>query len=176
MSENKDHYNHGGLLAFVFSMAFVFAFFFYIVFIYRGIDLKENLQTPSADAAIEEKIDLSQVTEPWVESPDLVKHGTKLYAQNCAMCHGAEGKGDGAAGAGLNPKPRNLVTGPWKKGGGLIGHYTVLTEGLAGSSMASYAHLKPIDRWALVHFIQSITQAKPKEDLAKVADFAKAAK
>ncbi|MCE2944074.1 MAG: hypothetical protein LW828_05040, partial [Xanthomonadaceae bacterium] len=27
------------------------------------------------------------------------------------MCHGNEGKGDGAAGAGLNPKPRNLVEG-----------------------------------------------------------------
>lgn len=32
------------------------------------------------------------------------------YANFCAGCHGANGAGDGPAGAGLNPKPRNFVT------------------------------------------------------------------
>jgi mono/diheme cytochrome c family protein len=35
--------------------------------------------------------------------------GKTLFDQNCAMCHGATGKGDGAAAAALNPKPRNLA-------------------------------------------------------------------
>ena len=35
--------------------------------------------------------------------------GKTLFDQNCAMCHGATGKGDGAASAALNPKPRNLA-------------------------------------------------------------------
>lgn len=177
MSDNRDVYNHGGMLAFVFSMVFVFGFFFYIVFIYSGIDLKENLQTYDPAAVMAEtKIDISKITEPWVANADMVAYGKKLFSQNCAMCHGPEGKGDGAAGAGLNPKPRNLVEGPWKKGGGYTGIYTVVTEGLAGSSMASYAHLKPADRWALVQFINSFTKAKVNEDPAKIAAFAKTAK
>lgn len=37
------------------------------------------------------------------------------FASRCAMCHGAAGKGDGAASAGLNPKPRNLADATWQK-------------------------------------------------------------
>ncbi len=33
----------------------------------------------------------------------------KLYDGTCVACHGANGKGDGAAGMALNPKPRNFA-------------------------------------------------------------------
>jgi mono/diheme cytochrome c family protein len=36
-----------------------------------------------------------------------VEQGKKLYGQYCATCHGQSGKGDGAAAAALNPKPRD---------------------------------------------------------------------
>ncbi|MFN7728176.1 MAG: cytochrome c [Bdellovibrio sp.] len=179
MSENRDQYNHGGMLAFIFSMVFVFVFFVYIVAIHPGVDLGENLQTPpSAEQLLADSkpVDISGISEPWVANADMVLHGKKVYAQNCAMCHGNEGKGDGAAGAGLNPKPRNLVEGNWKKGAGMIAHYNVLINGIPGGSMASYAHFKPADRWALVQFIDSITENKSKDDPATVAEFAKTAK
>ncbi len=35
--------------------------------------------------------------------------GKAKYDQNCVVCHGAGGKGDGAASASLNPKPRNFT-------------------------------------------------------------------
>jgi mono/diheme cytochrome c family protein len=92
------------------------------------------------------------------------------------MCHGPQGKGDGAAGQALNPKPRNLVDGPWKKGGGYIGWFDVATNGIPGTSMAPFGHLKVADRWALVQFIDSITKAKVQEDPKKIAEFAKTAK
>ncbi len=174
---NSDQHNQGGLIAFIFSMVFVLAFFIYIVAIHPGIDLKENIQDPPSSTEVAEAaVDVSKITEPWLANEDMVKNGKKLYAQNCSMCHGNEGKGDGPAGQALNPKPRNLVEGPWKKGGGFIGIYTVLSEGLPGTSMASYAHLKPIDRWSLVQFVNSITNAKVKEDAAQIATFAKTAK
>lgn len=177
MSENQDQYNRGGMLAFLFSMGFVFVFFIYIVAIHPGIDLQENIQDPpSGDVPQLAAVDVSKVAEPWVPNPDMVAHGSKLFAQNCAMCHGNTGKGDGAAGQALNPKPRNLVEGKWTKGGGYIGLFEVVTHGIPGTSMAAYGHLKPVDRWALVQFIDSITQNKVKEDPAKVAEFAKAAK
>lgn len=34
--------------------------------------------------------------------------GQAKFQQLCATCHGATGKGDGAAAAGLNPRPRNF--------------------------------------------------------------------
>lgn len=176
MADQNDQHNQAGLIAFIFSIVFVLCFFVYIVVIHPGVDLQENIKDPASNLPQAAAVDVSKIAEPWVANPDMVAHGKKLFAQNCSMCHGNEGKGDGPAGAALNPKPRNLVEGPWKKGGGFTGWYTVLTEGLQGSSMASYASLKPVDRWALVQFINSITNAKVSEDPAKVAAFAKTAK
>jgi len=47
---------------------------------------------------------------------DAVKAEAKtLFASRCATCHGAAGKGDGAAAAGLNPKPRDMSDAAWQK-------------------------------------------------------------
>jgi mono/diheme cytochrome c family protein len=37
-----------------------------------------------------------------------VAAGKAKFDQNCALCHGPEGKGDGPGSQGLNPKPRNF--------------------------------------------------------------------
>ena len=176
MSENRDHYNRGGLLAFGFSMAFVFVFFIYIVFVNKGVDLGENVVDPNAvKGPVGPAFDITTVKEPWVSSPELVTYGKKFFMTNCAMCHGNEGKGDGAAGAALNPKPRNFVEGKWTQGEGIIAHYKVLQHGIPGSSMAAFGHFKPADRWAVLQYIESITNNKSKDDPAKVAEFAKTA-
>lgn len=177
-SQRDPEYNRGGLIAFVFSMAAAILFFAYIVIVHPGIDLGEKVVDPNAPVEGGAKVafDISKVAEPWVESPELIAYGGKLYQTNCALCHGPGGLGDGPGGAGTNPPPRNLVEGKWTQGGGIIAHYEVLRKGIAGSSMASYAHFKPADRWALVHYVESITQNKSKDDPAKVAEFAKTAK
>lgn len=36
--------------------------------------------------------------------------GREIYRVRCAMCHGAQGRGDGAAGASFNPRPTDLTT------------------------------------------------------------------
>lgn len=41
--------------------------------------------------------------------------GKTKFQQLCASCHGASGKGDGAASAALNPKPRNLSDAAYMK-------------------------------------------------------------
>jgi mono/diheme cytochrome c family protein len=60
--------------------------------------------------------------------PKLTKEGTlpstdgavtqelvqEKYATLCSTCHGAQGKGDGVAGAALNPKPRSFVDTAWQ--------------------------------------------------------------
>lgn len=178
MSENRDEYNRSGLIAFAFTMLFCLAFFFYLVAINKGVDLGENVVDPNAPVAAGEApvFDIAQVKEPWVSTPELVAYGKKVYQANCAMCHGNEGKGDGAAGAALRPPPRNFVEGKWTQGAGVIAHYKVLQNGIAGTSMASYAHFSAADRWAVLHFIESLTTNKSSDDPAQVAEFAKTAK
>lgn len=36
--------------------------------------------------------------------------GAALYAENCAICHGATGRGDGELASDLQPKPADLTT------------------------------------------------------------------
>jgi mono/diheme cytochrome c family protein len=172
---SDEKYNRGGMIAFIFSMVFVFSFFVYVAYIHPGVDLGENVVDPKAAGAVA-AFDINKVAEPWVSSPEMVEYGQKLFKMNCTMCHGNEGKGDGPSAAGINPKPRNLVEGKWTQGEGLIAHFNVLTKGITGTSMGAYAHFKPADRWAIVHFVDSITENKSKDDLAKVAEFAKTAK
>jgi mono/diheme cytochrome c family protein len=44
----------------------------------------------------------------WAEAPGDAAAGKVVFLQNCAPCHGADGRGDGPASAGLNPKPANF--------------------------------------------------------------------
>lgn len=166
MSVNQDHHNQGGLIALLGSMVFVFGFFFYIVFINKGPVLNENVSDPAPlDAP---KFDLASVKEPWVSSPEIEQAGQKLYKQNCALCHGE--KGDLVGGI---PNARNLVEGQWKTGGGLINHFKVLQNGIAGTQMASFkASMQPAERWAVLHYIETITNNKSTDKAEDVAAFA----
>lgn len=41
--------------------------------------------------------------------PEAAAAGAELFKTNCSSCHGAEGYGDGPAGAALQPHPKNLA-------------------------------------------------------------------
>ncbi|MDA9865140.1 c-type cytochrome [bacterium] len=47
-------------------------------------------------------------------APELLRLGTGLYAQHCAICHGPNGEGDGALAGEFTPKPRNFTNGNFK--------------------------------------------------------------
>ncbi len=83
-----------------------------------------------------------------------VEDGKKLYAQNCVVCHGDKGKGDGIAAAGLNPKPADHTSEKiQKQTDGAI--FWKMTTGR--SPMASYATtFNPAQRWALVNYIRAL--------------------
>jgi len=179
----KDTYNRGGYIAFLFSMVFSLGFFVYVTLVHPGINLKE---VPEPDKGVEQAvaggaeqtkdIDMSKVAKPWEENPEVAAHGAKVFANNCAVCHGPKGLGDGPAGLSLNPRPRNFVEGKWKVGGDSINLFNTIHNGLPGSSMASFAHLPVTDRWSVIQFIRSITHNKIKDDPAKLEAFAKTAK
>jgi len=87
------------------------------------------------------------------KTPDLVAKGKASYATNCAVCHGDSGKGDGVAGAALEPKPRNLVAGKFAKGAAPAQVFETLSKGLDGTTMVGYGHLPEEERWALTYYV-----------------------
>ena len=162
--ESQSGVNPGGMKMFIAAMLVTFAAFFYVSFFSGGIDLKEV--KPIDEKAVEQKVaevkvDVSGIKEPWLANGDMVKHGAAVFKTNCAMCHGAEGKGDGIAGKALKPPPRNFVEGKWTHGGGELAMFATIQNGVPGTSMQGYKDALPAkDRWALVQFIHSITENK----------------
>jgi mono/diheme cytochrome c family protein len=90
-------------------------------------------------------------------TPELLATGKTLYEKSCAQCHGPNGEGNGPSAAGLNPAPRNFTqsTG-WKNGFGRAAIYKTVSEGVPGSAMVSFDYLRPAQRMALVHYVQSL--------------------
>lgn len=83
--------------------------------------------------------------------------GAELFAANCASCHGPQGKGDGAAGAALNPRPADLTQRPYKYGccETMIGK--TLTSGVHGTAMPSFAStLTDAQRSALAGYVATL--------------------
>ncbi len=125
-------------------------------------------EAPTAQGYTVPPVDPKTVMTP---NPELLAKGKELYTKTCSSCHGAEGKGNGPAGASLNPKPRDLtVAGGWKNGPRLPELFKTLDEGIKGSSMVSYNFLPKKDRMAILHHVQSLAGfQRPAED-AKALD------
>lgn len=95
-------------------------------------------------------------------APDMVDKGKTIFSTTCASCHGEQGKGDGVAGASLNPKPRNFheMTG-WKNGPQVTMMYKTLQEGIPNTGMPSFANLSPEDRLNIIMYIRTFTAEFP---------------
>mgnify|MGYP001609591661 CR=1 FL=1 len=85
--------------------------------------------------------------------------GKKLFAANCASCHGRAARGDGPAGAALNPKPADLATMAGQHPDGDFAWK--IAEG-RGAMPAWKKVLKDEQIWDLVNYIQGL--AKPKKN------------
>ena len=88
--------------------------------------------------------------------PDLAK-GAALYQQVCASCHGATGGGDGPAAKGLDPEPIAFADAERANARSLMALYQVTSQGVEGTSMASFAALPEEDRWALAYFVGGLS-------------------
>ena len=96
------------------------------------------------------------IVNPLPSDTATLARGQQLFAQNCAICHGAGGKGDGPLGQNLTPRPVDLT------GSHLTTHtdgdlYWWISHGIAGTGMPSFTGtLSDQDIWALIRYIRSL--------------------
>ncbi|MEO5565621.1 MAG: cytochrome c/FTR1 family iron permease [Luteimonas sp.] len=96
--------------------------------------------------------------------PDLAQAGA-LYQQHCASCHGATGAGDGVAAVALDPPPMDFTNVVRARQRSVFALQQVIEQGLAGTSMVSYAQLPEADRWALAFYVGQL--AFPQEAVSR---------
>jgi copper resistance protein D len=84
-----------------------------------------------------------------------VARGQPLYAANCALCHGAGGRGDGPAAAGLAIRPADL-TAPHLFAHPLGDLFWWISEGRGNGAMPGFAAVMSADRrWDVINFIRA---------------------
>jgi len=90
-----------------------------------------------------------------------VAAGKQIYEKQCAGCHGDTGKGDGAMGAELNPKPSNLADADWKHGSTDGEIFTVIRDGVKTTGMKPYGRkITAHQIWDVVNYLRSIGPAR----------------
>jgi mono/diheme cytochrome c family protein len=108
------------------------------------------------------------------ESPAREADGGRLYAQNCAYCHGE--RGDGAGLAHLNPRARNFGEGKFRLATTANGVPTdddllfVLRHGIPGSAMPAFAHFGADDLRALAGHVRRLTRGGVYDRQRKLAE------
>ena len=110
---------------------------------------------------------LAVPSEPAVTETSLAK-GKALYQQNCMICHGNEGKGNGPLAGMLKDfweqpiRPANLTLPAGAPGGVKLGQgsdhiFKTLMIGIGGGPMPAYqGQLTSDEIWDIVHYVQSL--------------------
>lgn len=82
--------------------------------------------------------------------------GKKIYTQYCVACHGAKGKGDGIAAAGLPKRPADHTSDfVQQQTDGAI--FWIITQG--NNPMPTYkTTLTEMQRWQVVNYIRTLAK------------------
>jgi high-affinity iron transporter len=86
------------------------------------------------------------------ERPSLAR-AQALYAESCAICHGASGDADTEQARQLDPAPARFRDPDRLRDLSPFRIYNSLTFGVPGTAMASFEALSPADRWNLAFYV-----------------------
>src|SRR5205814_472521 len=75
--------------------------------------------------------------------------GVQIYSTTCAGCHGAQGHGDGPAGAQLQPRPVDFTDRTRADERSVLSLFQAVTHGIPGTAMPAFPELSTADRWAV---------------------------
>lgn len=71
--------------------------------------------------------------------------GKQIYETRCAFCHGADGRGDGPAGAALQPPPTNFTDPAYWKGRSDDAVRLMVVAGKPGTAMLPFGQTLKAD-------------------------------
>jgi high-affinity iron transporter len=90
------------------------------------------------------------------KAPQLAR-GQAVFAAQCAVCHGAEGRGDGPAAASLDPPAIAFTDHARARERSLFSLFEVVSQGLADTSMIGFqSTLTEEERWAVAFYIGTL--------------------
>lgn len=92
-------------------------------------------------------------------APD-IDRGAALYSSTCAACHGAAGDGYGPNAAKLDPPPIAFSDRERASQRSIFALYQVISQGIDGTAMQSFADLPAQDRWALAFRVGTFAYPK----------------
>lgn len=94
-----------------------------------------------------------------------ISNGKQLYQQNCAVCHGTTGKGDGPGSVGLDPTPSNFHDEDLAENFSPYQAYNSIRLGVPGTAMQPFSsHFNELELWDLAFYVKSIYYQKGQED------------
>jgi mono/diheme cytochrome c family protein len=93
-------------------------------------------------------------------------HGKKLYAQQCASCHGANGESNTPAAATMLPRPTDLTSGHYSK----MKLAKAIVQGVPGTAMPGYPNNSGSDLSDLIAY--TMTFAPPEQPAPPPANLA----
>ena len=94
------------------------------------------------------------------KAPD-AELGTRLYAANCASCHGLNGAADTPTAKQLDPPPIAFVDRQRASERSPFALYQVIDQGLEGTAMASFSKLPAEQKWALAYHVSRFAYPEP---------------
>ena len=126
--------------------------------------LTENQAWKVIHFIYEKSKELSSVTTQDESAPS-IENGEKVYSENCSICHGKKGAGDGPGAKIYSPFPRNFIKGHIKLRSTPFGKiptdkdlFDAITKGSKGTTMPSWEHLSEKDRLSLVLYLKSLSK------------------
>ena len=98
------------------------------------------------------------VASPLRYTTSAIAQGASVYAENCAQCHGAHGRGDGPLAASLADKPPDLVQHSMHHSVGDM--FWWIAHGIPRTAMPGFgARLPDTAIWSAIEFIRAQAQA-----------------
>ena len=92
---------------------------------------------------------------PFAPNPESLTIGERVYTEACASCHGAQGRGDGPAAAGLDPPPANLIVHVPLHPDRVL--FEFIHDGIAGTAMLGLADRYTDEEiWHVINYIKTL--------------------
>lgn len=100
-------------------------------------------------------VTLTKITLSPSERPSLT-NGKVLFQQNCALCHGQNGMGDGPGGANLEPKPANFHAEERMSAISAFHSYNTIRLGVPGTGMPAWSQFSDKEVWDLAFYVMGL--------------------